>query len=78
MRVLDGVVTCGAAWAGRDTERDEDVVASAQVMLEQGVDDVLVKRGTSGSMLVSSSGETLMQPIFPVEKVVPWTGPSFP
>ena len=60
------VVMC---YAGRKTESQEDVEAAAQLMLEQGVDTVLVKRGTSGSLQASKDAEPLIQPIFPVEKV---------
>lgn len=40
-------------------------------MLGQGVDTVLVKRGTSGSLQVSKDAGPLLQSIFPVEKVCP-------
>ena len=37
-------------------------------MLQQGVETVLVKRGTQGSLLLGRGGLCISQPIFPVEK----------
>ncbi|BDA46191.1 Ribokinase [Coccomyxa sp. Obi] len=63
-----------ARLTGRNTESQEEAEAAAQVMLGQGVDIVLVKRGTSGSLQVSKDAGPLTQAIFPVEKVVDTTG----
>lgn len=54
---------------GRNTESAEGAEAAARTLLEEGVDSVLVKRGTRGSLLVSRKEATVNQPIFPVDKV---------
>lgn len=60
---------CFARVSGKKTESEEEAAAAAQLMLEQGVDTVLVKRGTSGSVQISKADGPLTQPIFPVDKV---------
>ncbi|KAK9906897.1 hypothetical protein WJX75_009892 [Coccomyxa subellipsoidea] len=63
-----------ARLTGKGTESEEEAAAAAQLMLEQGVDTVLVKRGTSGSLQICKADGSLTQPIFPVDKVVDTTG----
>jgi sugar/nucleoside kinase (ribokinase family) len=55
--------------AGRETETQEQVEAAARQMQERGVQTVLVKRGTKGSLLLSRGGQCISQPIFPVQPV---------
>ncbi|KAK9867493.1 hypothetical protein WJX84_011453 [Apatococcus fuscideae] len=51
----------------------EQVEAAAQKLREQGVEQVLVKLGSEGSLLVGPEG-TLYQPIVKADKVVDTTG----
>eukprot|EP00475_Leptophrys_vorax_P022533 TRINITY_DN3067_c0_g1_i2.p1 TRINITY_DN3067_c0_g1~~TRINITY_DN3067_c0_g1_i2.p1 ORF type:complete len:320 (-),score=95.50 TRINITY_DN3067_c0_g1_i2:68-1027(-) len=60
---------------GLPTETDEDVANAARKLLEAGVQNVLVKLGSRGSvMFSSSSSEVLQQEVFPVDKIVDTTG----
>lgn len=54
--------------AGLPTETEEQVQAAARTVQEKGVDVVLAKLGTKGSMLVQKD-EVLTQPIIKAEKV---------
>ncbi|KAK9812771.1 hypothetical protein WJX72_003419 [[Myrmecia] bisecta] len=62
-----------ARMTGKPTESDSEVEAAARQLLEQGVDTVLVKRGSQGSMLVTGR-DNIKQPIFKVDKVIDTTG----
>ena len=51
------------------TETDEEVQAAARSVQEKGVDIVLAKLGTKGSMLIRQ-GEVLTQGILKADKVM--------
>ena len=55
--------------AGRGTETQAQAQEATGAILQQGVREVLVKRGTSGSLLVRQDGECLVQPIFKATQV---------
>ena len=57
-----------------ETESQQQAEGAAREILSQGVDSVLVKRGTNGSLLLDNTGDVILQSIFKVEKV--WCEPE--
>ena len=55
--------------AGLPTETEEQVQAAARYVQEKGVDIVLAKLGTKGSMLIQK-GQVLKQGILKADKVI--------
>lgn len=63
-----------ARLTGEPAETPDQVAAAAATLLQQGVDQVLVKLGAQGAMLVRREGPPLVQPCFNVPRVVDTTG----
>jgi ribokinase len=61
---------------GMPTETNEDVAKAAQHVLSLGVENVLVKLGSRGSIMFTKNGDVIQQSVFPVakEKIVDTTG----
>lgn len=58
-----------ASYAGMPTDSRQDIEAAARQLLSQGIkESVLVKRGSSGSLLVTKDG-AVEQGIFKADKV---------
>jgi ribokinase len=59
---------------GMPTETTEQVVAAANTLIEVGVNRVLVKLGSRGSMMVNHDGTIIEQSALMVDKVIDTTG----
>ena len=68
---VDGRARCKltVTAAGRGTDTLGEAQAAAGFILQRGVQAVLVKRGTSGSLLARQDGQCTVQPIFKATKV---------